>query len=128
MPIMVHLSAEDQPGLIAELEETAGELGLNPTHPARLRAGPLPVEVIVALGSAGAFTALFQLVSSFLSKNKDRELTISIPSEGKTLTMKGHSLSEEKDMLRLLASTFDGQERKKTALPAEREPERDDTT
>lgn len=106
MLIVFHFSADNHPDLLAEIEKEAKEIGLNPTRPVRMRTGSLPIEIIVALGSAGAFTALFQLISNLLSKNKDRELTITIPSEEKTLTLKGHSLPEEKELIKRLAPMF----------------------
>jgi hypothetical protein len=101
--VTLHFRAEGDPDLLAELEKEAELRGLAPTRPARMRTVPLPLEVIVALGSAGVFTAIFQTLSSVLLRNKDRELTVTIPSQGKAITLKGHDLHEEKELLRLLA-------------------------
>jgi hypothetical protein len=50
-------------------------------------------EVIVSLVSAGAFTSVFKLLESYLSRNHRRELKI---KRGQTtITIKGHSLPEE---------------------------------
>jgi hypothetical protein len=59
-----------------------------------------PTEIIVALGSAGVFSAVFQVISSYLTKNKDREITLE--HNGSKITIKGHSLPEEKELLQKL--------------------------
>lgn len=67
-----------------------------------LRHGAIsPAEVIVALGSAGIFTAVYQTIASYLTRNQSRELTL---TKGKvTITIKGHSLPEETELLKKLA-------------------------
>ena len=66
--------------------------------------GDVPgLEMIVALGSAGVFTAVLQTIQQFLYKNKEREITLE--REGKKVTkisIKGHGLSEEKELLKEL--------------------------
>lgn len=60
-----------------------------------------PTEVIVALGSAGVFSALYQSISSYLMRNQNRELTL---EKGKVkITIKGHSLPEEMELLKEIA-------------------------
>ncbi len=60
-----------------------------------------PMDIIVALGSAGAFTALYQVIYKLLEKNKDRAVTI---ERGKTkISLKGYSLPEMKELLEQLA-------------------------
>lgn len=68
----------------------------------KLRHGAIsPAEIIVALGSAGIFTAVYQTIASYLTRNQSRELTL---TKGKiTLTIKGHSLPEETELLKKLA-------------------------
>ncbi len=118
MPVvMLHFRADNQPDLLAELEKEAKEVGLNPTRPARMRNIPLQ-EIIVGLGSAGAFTALFQLISNLLLKNKDRELIII--SKGTTLTLKGHSLPEEKELLERLLPEFAEAKTEASEFPAQK--------
>jgi hypothetical protein len=60
--------------------------------------GP-PLELIIALsGTAGAIcTALLSTFSKFLAKHESRELTIE--REGKKLTLKGHNLKEERQLV-----------------------------
>lgn len=67
-----------------------------------LRHGAIsPAEVIVAVGSAGIFTAVYQAIASYLKRHKDRELTL---KKGEVaITIKGHSLPEETDLLKALA-------------------------
>jgi len=60
-----------------------------------------PTEIIVALGSAGVFSALYQTISSYLTRNQDKELTL---EKGDTkITIKGHTLPEEMKLLELFA-------------------------
>jgi hypothetical protein len=60
-----------------------------------------PTEVIIGLGSAGVFTALYQTISSYLTRNQNRELTL---EKGNIkITIKGHSLPEETELLKKLA-------------------------
>ena len=67
-----------------------------------LRHGAIsPAEVIIALGSAGIFTTIYQTIVSYLTRNQNRELTL---TKGKvTITIKGHSLPEETVLLKKLA-------------------------
>jgi len=58
-------------------------------------------EIIVAIGSAGAFQALYQVICKVLEKNKDREIIV--VRKDKQITIKGHSLPEEKDIIRQIA-------------------------
>jgi hypothetical protein len=57
--------------------------------------------MLVALGSAGAFTALYRVIASYIGRNKERELVLEI--NGNKLSVKGHSLPEEKELLTLFA-------------------------
>lgn len=67
-----------------------------------LRQGSItPAEIIIALGSAGLFTAVYQAISSYLTRNEGREIQL---SKGKvSITVKGHSLPDEMQLLRELA-------------------------
>lgn len=66
-------------------------------YPSRTRGGLPITEVVIALSSAGAFTAIYQVICKFLERNKDREITL---ERGKVkVTVKGHSLPEEKELL-----------------------------
>lgn len=57
-------------------------------------------EIIVALGSAGAFSVLYQIVNSYLRRSDDREVTFE--KDDMKITIKGHSLPEEKVLFRQL--------------------------
>lgn len=58
---------------------------------------PIPFEVIIALGSAGAFTALYQIICKVIGKNEAREVVIE--KDGVKISIKGHSLPEQKELL-----------------------------
>jgi len=61
-----------------------------------------PEELIVALGSAGVFSAVYQSILSYLSRNQNRELTL---TKGKTtITIKGHSVPDEIELLKTLVT------------------------
>ena len=66
-----------------------------------------PTEIVIALGSAGAFTALYQILCKFLERNKDRVLTLE--RNDVKLILKGHSMPEEKDPLDQLVPELDSQ-------------------
>lgn len=78
-----------------------------------LRHGAIsPAEIIVALGSAGIFSAVYQAIASYLTRNQSRELTL---TKGKvTITIKGHSLPEETELLSKLAPELLPQDTKKS--------------
>ena len=57
-------------------------------------------EIIVTLGSAGAFSVLYQIVSAYLRRSDEREVTFE--KDDMRITIKGHSLPEEKVLLKQL--------------------------
>lgn len=59
----------------------------------------MPTEVIISVsGAAGVIASeLIRVFRSFLTRDENRELTIE--REGKKLTLKGHSLPEERELL-----------------------------
>jgi hypothetical protein len=60
-----------------------------------------PAEVIIALGSAGVFTAVYETIKSYLERNQSRELTL---AKGEvSVTIKGHTMPQERELLKLLA-------------------------
>jgi hypothetical protein len=94
----INVTAE--PDLVAELTPEARQADIPVTVPARFREPAMLAEIIIALGSAGALTAAFQVLSSFLTKNSTRVLKI---TRGDTsLTIGSHTLPEEHELLRLL--------------------------
>lgn len=69
-------------------------------------------EVVLALGSAGAFTAFYNIVSTLLSTNKNREITIKY--NGSSISIKGHSVPEEQELLEQIAPQLKTATRKPT--------------
>jgi hypothetical protein len=64
------------------------------------RGANFPVELVLALSSAGTFTALYQVICKLIEKNKDREIMI---RRGDTqVIIKGHKISEENQLLQEL--------------------------
>jgi hypothetical protein len=107
---LVQLKVDSNMELQTELNESIKKVGINTeSRTARIR-GVSANEIIIALGSAGAFTALYQVISQFLLKNKDREITIE--RKGLKLTLKGHNLLEEKALLEQLAPELISKTRK----------------
>ncbi len=76
----------------------------------RVRGEPL-VDLVVTLGSAGVFTALYQIIFKLVEKNKDRSITIKF-KKGE-ITINGHSLPEELDLLRIVAPELMDQKKPK---------------
>ena len=63
-------------------------------------------EIIIALSSAGAFTAFFQFLRSYLERDKHRELTLQ--RDKIKLTIKGHSHNSEAEVLEQLIGVSNG--------------------
>lgn len=102
MATSLRIQISDDPVLASEAAQAIKEAGIEiqPETP-RVRGIPAAIEIVVALGSAGAFTALYKVICRLLEKNKYREVTI----EGKRMKicLKGHSLPEERELLEKLA-------------------------
>ena len=81
--------------LLREIEE----IGLSPRQVDNIVPGA--VEIIVTLGSAGAFTALYKVLSKLLNTNKSRQITIQHKESSISIT--GHSIMEEKELIKLIA-------------------------
>jgi hypothetical protein len=75
-----------------------------PGGPLRTRGAVAASDLIVALGSGGAFTALYQVLSALIARHHERE--IQIERGGVKVSLKGHSLAEEKDLLARLFPEF----------------------
>ncbi len=71
---------------------------------AHVRGLTFPSEIIVALGSAGAFTAFYKVIRKLLEANKDRG--VEFIRKGIKVSIKGHSLPEEKELLETLVPEF----------------------
>jgi hypothetical protein len=89
------------PDVIEALREALSGAGVAAQPLARMRTLGGFAEFLTFLGSAGAFTALYQIIGRVLTRYKDRELTIA--RDGLSVSLKGHGLAEEKDLLRQLA-------------------------
>lgn len=98
----LQLHVGNDAALFDELAQGIKDAGLDSTpRGVRLRMPLSTSEIIVTLSSAGAFTALYNLIVKLLEKNKERELKIE--REGFTVHLKAHSLLEEKELLQQLA-------------------------
>ncbi len=56
--------------------------------------------LLVALGSAGAFTTFYKILVKVMERNKDKEITLE--RKGIKFIIKGHSLPEEKAFIQKL--------------------------
>jgi hypothetical protein len=50
-------------------------------------------DVVVVLRSAGAFTALYKVITAFIDRNKGRSVSLSVGN--KKITITGHNMPEE---------------------------------
>ena len=85
-----------------ELTKSTKDLGeLSVTRPstsARMRSFGIPFEqIMIALGSAGAFTALCRLLSKYLERYRDREVIVE--KDGTKISLKGLPEPEVKNLL-----------------------------
>jgi hypothetical protein len=92
------------PDVMDELRAAVEHAGLSVASPARMRGAALPSEIIIALGSAGVFSAFFQVLSTVLTRNKTRLLKITRGTC--SLTISGHTLPEELELLSQLVPEF----------------------
>lgn len=95
MPTTVYLQCE--PDLVEEILDEFSLQDLTATPSAPVRSLPQSAEIAVALGSAGAFTALYQVLNKLLEKDKDREFRLE--RQGLSISIKAHSLPEEQALL-----------------------------
>ena len=98
-----------QMGLANELVDALKTGGLEISRGPRTRGEPI-VDIIVALGSVGAFTSLYKIICNFFIKDKDRKLIIK--HKGGEIEIVGHSLPDEMALLQKIAP--DLAERKKS--------------
>jgi len=87
-------------GLVTELIDSMKAANVDVSRGPRQRGMPV-ADIILTLSSAGAFTALYQVISKALEKNKDRKIVIK--SKNKEIEITGHSLPEELMLLQKLA-------------------------
>jgi hypothetical protein len=86
--------------LINEIKEAVDQVGLSTYRPAQIRDVAATLEIIIAFGSAGTFTMIYRIISLVLQKDKSRE--INIKCGDKQLSLKGHSLPAEMELIKTL--------------------------
>jgi hypothetical protein len=86
--------------LADEANRALKEAGIAIRTVPRMRGAP-SMDVVVALSSAGVFTALYQVICKVLERNKDREVTIE--RKGVRVTLKGCSIPHVKELLAQVA-------------------------
>jgi hypothetical protein len=59
--------------------------------------GSFIIDMIVALGSAGAFTAVYRIICKWLDRNKNRKLIIK--TRNAHVAIVGHSIPDERELL-----------------------------
>lgn len=91
---------KSESALAVELANAMKTAGLNISRGPRRRGEPV-MDIILTLGSAGAFTALYQIICKLFEKNKDRKLVIKY--KGGEIEITGHSLPEELSLLQKIA-------------------------
>jgi len=102
MPSLIRIHLDNNDELPKELELAIKETDIDIVSIDQSHRGAIAfVDIVVALGSAGAFTALYQIICKLMEKDKDRELTIE--SDKKKVTLKGFKLPEAKELLKMLA-------------------------
>jgi hypothetical protein len=107
------ISTAGDENLKSELFESIRESGLEVDMGAeRVRGMVPPMDIIVALSSAGTLTVLYQIFAKIIERNKNREITIEL--NGKRFTLKGHSLRDEKDFLNMLLPLLTGRKERKS--------------
>jgi len=94
-----------------DLRNLEEEIKRNPeltiANPGTMRA----TEIIVALGSAGAFTALYKVVSEYLKKDTSKKLVIERTVKGKKtkFVLDGFNTKELSKLLQLLPPELKGE-------------------
>ena len=100
MPIVFQLHFGKDASFLAETTQALHDVGIEVREPPTMRSVS-PGDIIVALGSAGAFTALYQVIFKLLEKNKNRAVTFEY--EKTKISVTGYSLPEVKELLEQLA-------------------------
>jgi hypothetical protein len=83
-----------------------------------VRGGGFVAELIVALGSAGAFTTLYHIIRAYLGRNASKKLLIASP-KGR-IEMVGHTAQDEAVVLGRLGFGSEERPADKSAPPAPR--------
>lgn len=100
MTIVFKLHFKKDASFVAEAMKAFQDAQIEVQKPPGMRGAPT-MDIIIALGSAGAFTALYQVINKLLDKNKGRTVKI---ERGKTkVSLTGYSLPEVKELMEQLA-------------------------
>ncbi len=87
MSNLLKIQANENPDLVAEMIQAIQAAGGKVQGPAIQTRSPVPVtDIILALGSAGVFTALYKIIREFLAKNRGE---ITLETQNVKLTLKG---------------------------------------
>jgi hypothetical protein len=101
MNTLIHLKISCDPELMKELTDSLESKGLKTKQAVGLRNELAVSEIIIAISSAGAFTAIYQIIASILKKNEKRKITFK--TKKTTISIEGHNISEEESLLKILA-------------------------
>lgn len=114
MVTALRITSESDPVFLEEVAEAIKEAGIEIQDKAHVRdLLPLPVDIVVALSSAGVFTTLYQVLAKLLDKNRGRVLQIE--SKYGKIILKNHPFAEEKEFIeRLVPKGIDGKTTKHT--------------
>lgn len=104
MAILLRIHIGNDAAFSAEATQAFKEAGIETRTPRR-RGGPLPLDIIIALGSAGAFSTVYQIFAKLLDKDKGRAVTIE--TKNTKISVTGFSLSQVKEFLEHLAEQFE---------------------
>lgn len=92
---------EQVDSLYSDLQQEVGKVSKKVEPSAGHKGGP--EAIILALGSAGAFTAAVQMFRAWLARDRTRELTLSVLKDGKEqkITVSGKGMDEQaiKDLM-----------------------------
>ena len=101
MQTTLHINVGGDPILAVEATQAIRAAGIEVRAQTRRTRGVPPLtDIIVALGSASAFTALCKVLCKLLEKHKDKEITI---ERNKTkIHLRGYCLPEVQELLQEL--------------------------
>ena len=101
MSTLFQIKIDDDPDLVEELTEAIAEASPD-IEDLTPRGRNVPVtEIIVALGTAGAFAGFYQIITTLLTKNLSRELAIE--RDGVKISLKGQSIPEMEALIEKFA-------------------------
>src|SRR5437773_664131 len=119
MVTVLRITSESDPAFLEEVAKAIKETGIEIQDKARVRdlPLPLPVDIVVALSSAGVFTTLYQVLAKLLDRDKNQGRELHVETKYGKITLKNHSPEEEKEFIeRLFPKGIDGKTTKQTKL------------